>query len=103
MTQTVEDTRTFIRSTLTQFGRHDGFQAALLFRGEMAGVVGFDWANRRTSIGCWPFEGRGLMTRAVRAVVTQAFSEYGMNRVEIPANHFVAFRRPDLDLAYGFN
>lgn len=57
--------------------------------GVFAGLVGFrstDRFNRRTEIGYWisrEFEGRGLMTRAVTALVNLAFSDLGMNRVQI--------------------
>lgn len=57
--------------------------------GVFAGLVGFrstDRFNRRTEIGYWiskEFEGRGLMTRAVIALVNLAFSDLGMNRVQI--------------------
>ncbi len=90
-TRSTADTRSFIVSALSQFARQDGFQTGLRVHGRLAGVVGLhgiDWSNRRTSIGYWlgsEFEGRGLMTRAVRAVIDMAFSDYQLNRVEIRA------------------
>ena len=63
--------------------------------GALAGTVGFhriDRANLTTSIGYWlaaPYEGRGLMTAAVEALVTHAFEVWGLHRVELriaPAN-----------------
>lgn len=64
-------------------------QFAIRVDGVFAGLVGFrgtDRFNRRTEIGYWiskEFEGRGLMTRAVIALVNLAFSDLGMNRVQI--------------------
>ncbi|MHB9146188.1 MAG: GNAT family N-acetyltransferase [Symbiobacteriia bacterium] len=90
-TQAVDDLRTFIQSTLDQFAADNGFQAGILYRGELAGVIGYhliDRRNRKTSIGYWlgqEFQGHGLMTKATRALVDIAFHEYGLNRVEIRA------------------
>lgn len=90
-TQIVDDSRAFIRSTLQQFASNKGFQAGILFKGQLSGVIGFheiNWTNRSTSIGYWfgeGFQGRGIMTTACRAMVDIAFKEYGLNRVEIRA------------------
>src|SRR5581483_4259141 len=68
------------RTALTCVVRH---------RGDIAGAIGLhtiDALNRATSIGYWLDEarsGRGIMTRACRAVITCAFRDYGLHRVEI--------------------
>jgi ribosomal-protein-serine acetyltransferase len=55
----------------------------------LAGVVTYDyidWSNRSALIGFWlgkSFQGRGIMTRTCNALVDLAFSELGLNRVEI--------------------
>lgn len=64
-------------------------QFAIRVDGVFAGLIGFrstDRFNRRTEIGYWiskDFEGRGIMTRAVIALLNLAFSDLGMNRVQI--------------------
>jgi ribosomal-protein-serine acetyltransferase len=89
--QTLGDTRDFIRRTRSQLTDNDGFQAALVLEGRIAGVAGYhavDWGNRATSIGYWLDEGRqgrGLMTAAVRRLVDHALSAWGLMRVEIRA------------------
>jgi ribosomal-protein-serine acetyltransferase len=89
--QTREETAEFIRMTRRQQATNDGFQAALSLEGEIVGVAGFhsvNWAHRSTSIGYWLSEehqGRGLMTRAVQALVDHAFGEWDLHRVEIRA------------------
>ena len=53
-----------------------------------AGFAGIDWVARATSVGYWLSEehqGRGLMTRAVKALVDHAFGELELHRVEIQA------------------
>lgn len=86
-----EGTRGFIELTLQQFASNRGFQAGVIFEGQLAGVIGFhpiDWEHSQVTIGYWlgeEFQGRGIMTRACRAMVNIAFSEYGLNRVEVRA------------------
>jgi ribosomal-protein-serine acetyltransferase len=59
------------------------------FNGELCGAVGLhviDPRHRSTSIGYWldqAYEGRGIMTRACRAMVTEGFRHYGLHRIEI--------------------
>jgi ribosomal-protein-serine acetyltransferase len=87
--RSVDDTRAFIRSSLDQHARNNGFQCAVRFRHNIVGVVGYhwiDWANRSTHIGYWlaaDHQGRGIMTKACRALVDFAFGELELNRVEI--------------------
>lgn len=57
--------------------------------GKLCGAIGlhvFNEKHRNTSIGYWidaAYEGRGIMTRACRAIVTEGFREYAMHRIEI--------------------
>jgi ribosomal-protein-serine acetyltransferase len=89
--QTPEATLEFIRMTRRQAAANDGFQAALVCDGRIVGIAGFhgvNWPHRSTSIGYWLDEhhqGRGVMTRAVRALVDHAFGEWDLHRVEIRA------------------
>jgi ribosomal-protein-serine acetyltransferase len=50
------------------------------------GFVKFDWDARKTEIGYWLDKaevGKGIVTRACRELITYAFEELGMNRIEI--------------------
>jgi ribosomal-protein-serine acetyltransferase len=59
------------------------------YRGELCGAIGLhdiDVRDRNTSIGYWldeAFTGRGIMTRACRAILTEGFQHYDLHRVEI--------------------
>ena len=87
--QVTEDTRHFLRQSLEQLARGDGFQAGIWLRGKLVGVIGFHrikHPSRTTEIGYWldaKAQGQGVMTRACRAMVSYAFAELGLNRVEI--------------------
>ena len=88
-TRTQDDTLAFIRASLEQFAANNGFAAGIWNHDRYIGSIGthkIDWLNRRVEIGYWlsqPFQGQGLMTEAVRMVVSHAFGELDLNRVEI--------------------
>jgi ribosomal-protein-serine acetyltransferase len=89
--QTAADTRAFLAEVEGQEASEDGFQAAVLVDGAIAGVCGFvgvDWDNRTTAIGYWlaaDRQGRGTMTAAVAALAEHALRAWGLGRVEIRA------------------
>jgi ribosomal-protein-serine acetyltransferase len=89
--QTFEGALAFIRSSRQQFAANLGFQAAIVERDVIVGVIGFsrvDWENRQASIGYWiarGSQGRGTITLAARALLDHAFVVWQLNRVEIRA------------------
>src|SRR5215469_16706003 len=88
-TISVENIMEFIRRGLVQQANDDGFQAGIWFHGRLAGDIGYhyiDRLNRKTEIGYWldaSLQGKGLMTRACKVMISHAFHEYRLNRVEI--------------------
>lgn len=90
-TQTFEDTAGFINRAREQLDDNNGFQAAIVSAGVIAGVIGYvrvNWNNRSTNLGYWLGEehrGKGTMTAAVQILADHAFSEWDLNRVEICA------------------
>ncbi|HEY2715981.1 MAG TPA: GNAT family protein [Solirubrobacterales bacterium] len=89
--QTLAATREFVARSEAQEARGDGFQAALVRDGEVAGIAGcheIDRLNRSTSIGYWlagAHLGEGVMTAAVRALVDHAFEAWALHRIVIEA------------------
>lgn len=87
--RSVEDSKAFIRDALRQFADNQGFQAGIWFQGKLAGGIGYhpiNWASRKVEIGYWlgeTYQGKGLVTKACRALVTYAFDVLGLNKVEI--------------------
>ena len=85
----VEDSRAFIRAVQAQSSHNNGTQLAIRLNQKIVGVVGHhqvDWRNRLTSLGYWlseDYQGRGVVTAACRALVTNAFNDARLNRVEI--------------------
>jgi ribosomal-protein-serine acetyltransferase len=88
-TQGFQDSVEYLDLKRLQLEANDGFEAALVLDGEIAGGIGFhrvDWLNRSTSIGYWlaaDAQGRGLMTAAVTALLDYAFFEWDLHRVVI--------------------
>ncbi|MBK3493661.1 GNAT family N-acetyltransferase [Viridibacillus sp. YIM B01967] len=89
--ESIADTQQFIRVSLKQFSNNDGFQAAIVFKEKIVGVIGFhqiNWQNKSTSLGYWlskDYEGLGIMTKSVRALINHAFLDLQLNRIEIRA------------------
>jgi ribosomal-protein-serine acetyltransferase len=85
----IEDAREFIRRQIRQYAEDQAFATIIFYAGRIAGSIGYnniDWSNRKADIGYWlgaAYEGRGIMTRACRALVEYAFHELRLNRVEI--------------------
>jgi ribosomal-protein-serine acetyltransferase len=87
--RSVEDSKAFIRDALRQFADNQGFQAGIWYQGKLAGGIGYhpiNWASRKVEIGYWlgeTYQGKGLVTKACRTLVTYAFDVLGLNKVEI--------------------
>ena len=87
-TRTIDDQRRWFESIVNDEDSLDG--GGLFVDGRYAGGVGLSWEPFRVrgSIGYWiaaEFEGRGLVTRAVRALLDVGFREIGLHRIEIKA------------------
>jgi len=89
--QDAEGTLEFIRGTRGGAADRTGFTFAIVCDDALTGVIGLepiDWTHRTASIGYWLGEGqqgRGTMTRAVRALVEHAGTVLELNRIEIRA------------------
>lgn len=90
-TESPEDSKNFIDLSLNQHAKNRGFNCGIFYKNQFAGCIGFhsfDWQNKRTSLGYWlgeEFQGLGIMTNACRAMIAHAFTELGLNRIEIRA------------------
>lgn len=88
-TKEAADTRAFLEQV--KENRERGKTAAYgIWSGDaLAGLIGLhdvDASNGTAQIGYWiaaAFEGRGLMTRAVQALLRMAFEDLGLERIEI--------------------
>ena len=89
--RTLEDERVALRGIQARHREGDIIGGAIEYLGCLAGaasISGLNSDNRPAALGYWITErvqGRGIATRACRVLIEKAFSERGVNRVEITA------------------
>ncbi|MBD8497308.1 GNAT family N-acetyltransferase [Paenibacillus arenosi] len=90
-TTSVEDTKAFIQMCITGFAENKSLTTAILYKGKIVGVAGFNSiteSNKIADIGYWlgaEYQGNGIMTRVAKALTDYAFNELNLNKVEIRA------------------
>src|SRR3989344_2998834 len=87
--RTVEDTKKFIQGGLDRFEGESGMELGIWYKGQLAGCIGLPQLkmdHKKAAIGYWlaeKFQGVGIMTSVVRALVSCLFTKLKLNRVEI--------------------
>lgn len=82
------DTELYLRS-VTAPGNLQDQVYVIRFQDKVAGIIGYktiDRVNSKLEIGYWlgeEFQKKGIMTRCCAALITQAFEQMGMNRIQI--------------------
>lgn len=88
-TQTLTDTRAWLRGTLDDLAAGRAYHSTIFVDGVAMGTLGlFGLEHRHGEIGYWlsrEVEGRGVMTRAVRALVDRAVTDLNLHRLSIRA------------------
>lgn len=86
---TPEDARAIIQRYLQKLADNNGMAFALFAEGQFAGMAAYqywNWRGARAELGYWigePFQGLGLVTRAVENMTTFATRWLGINRIDI--------------------
>ncbi len=84
-----DDTRSFIKRSLSEFANGEKLDTGIWDHDQVIGAISYnfiDRPNRIAHIGYWlasDHQGKGIMTRACRAMVDYAFDELKLNRIEI--------------------
>ena len=86
--QSREDELAFIGLALQQYEYSEAVSCAIRYRGQLVGTIGshFLAGHKSIEIGYWlgkEYEGKGVMTRACKAMVYHAFKNWQINRVQI--------------------
>lgn len=85
----LNDAKEYIRAGLERFASNNGLRAGIWLQDSLAGIISLHnviWADRKASLGYWlgaSFQGQGLVTKACRVLINQAFNELKLNRLEI--------------------
>jgi len=85
----LEDSKDFIASVLSQFRADKGFACGIFFAGDLVGVCGYheiDKVARSVAIGYWlseALQGKGIITRCTKFFIGYAFEELGLTEVRI--------------------
>ncbi len=88
----LEHAKQFIWRTLDEFSQDGRFSALILYRGRIAGTIGFhhlDTTNKMASVGYWidrEMEGKGVVAKCCRVLIDYLFDTMGLNRVQINCN-----------------
>lgn len=89
ITLTVDDSDQFIENAMTLFNNQQALIVGIFYKEKMVGMAGFnefDWKNRIGNIGYWlgiDYQGRGIITRTVYALVNYGFNELNLNRIDL--------------------
>jgi ribosomal-protein-serine acetyltransferase len=85
----IESARQFVAESSAKFAERESLAMTIRHRGALCGAIGLhsiDHLNKSTSIGYWldaGHEGKGIITAACRAIVTEGFRTFGLHRIEI--------------------
>src|SRR4051794_30370209 len=85
----IESARDFIARAVDAVAKRENTGFGIFRRDMLIGSIGFvyfDWKSRKTEIGYWiskEEEGKGIVSAATRPLISYAFDELKMNRVEI--------------------
>ena len=85
----IDDTRRFMGERIAEFADRESLTMTIRRHGELCGAIALhriDRRHRNTSIGYWidaAQEGKGIVTTACRAIVTEGFRSLGLHRIEI--------------------
>ena len=85
----LETAQSFVGQTQKALDENTGQTFGIFQCEKIVGVIGFvnfNWQSRRTEIGYWidkNCEGKGVVTESCKVLITYAFEELAMNRIEI--------------------
>jgi len=85
----VADSKKFIANSLKEQKKGIGLELSVWYKDKLVGCLGLHGLskdNRRASIGYWldsSYQGKGIMTGSVKALIDYSFRELNLNRIGI--------------------
>jgi len=89
LTKEQKNTENFINSVINTPEDKREHTFVIRYNGEFAGIIGYrgtDRQNKKTELGYWlseSYQGKGIITQAVRFLIEFTFNELDMNRLMI--------------------
>ena len=80
---TLGDSVDYIHRSRAKFGKGEAIPTGLVYRGELCGTAGLTLDGRTGELGYWvhrDYQGRGIVTRACKALTDFGFEHRGMRR-----------------------
>lgn len=83
------DTKKYLEAMLEKFEKKTGADFGIWYEGAWVGAMGFnkiDHVNEHADIGYWldkDYEGKGIMTESVKALINYGFDDLKLHRIEI--------------------
>lgn len=87
--QSVADTQDYIDNALEKYGNYNGLDAGIWYGDQFCGKINFNsWSlrNYKADLGYWllaPYQGKGIMTQSIRAMLQYGFDIVGLHRIEL--------------------
>lgn len=91
--KTVDDSLKFIEQSFETFANRENLNCGIFYKEQLVGIVSFnvfDWNNHIGEIGYWlsaDQQGKGIMTKAVEALIEYGFQQLDLNKIEIYTAH----------------
>ena len=88
-TKSANDIESYFQSCIDREKANNGFDLTINSNNKIVGLIGLhkiDHSNKITSIGYWlpkQNEGKGFMTKSVKALCNYCFNSLNLNRIEI--------------------
>lgn len=89
LTKSPDDIRKFLKESALYNKGGQRFTTFIFHKGKIAGSIGFvkiDKENHKAEIGYWlkhELQGSGIISRSCAALITFAFKNFGLHRIEI--------------------
>ncbi len=87
--KSVKDSERFIKHAFESYANRESLTAGIFYKDTLAGIIGFnslDFMNKIGTIGYWmgeEFEGKGIMTASVKALIAHGFKNLQLNRLQL--------------------
>lgn len=87
--KTTKDCKQFITNAFEDYANRKSLTVGIFYKNELVGITGLnsiDFKNKIGTLGYWlgeEFQGKGIMTSAVQAIIAHGFQNLQLNRLQL--------------------